>query len=335
MSLDLYLYSKKSPNRKSVEQLIFPLGFEPVDEPSGRWYWWFKTENYESLRGCRLYISKADPKDREIPRGTRTIFHSCTNAGRSYEDLAMQNNVLRKLKSVFGGSVYDPQEGRYAYIENDIPCLSPAEKRCGFVYANFHNNLGRAMMGTADLDPKFAGLKQIHEEMASYDRGIITNNLVAVFLVSILESFLKDLFIAYIDMHPKLQEKIFSKTSKIDYQTLRELLEKKKSLAEVEADSYTFQNLLSANAAYSTYIELNLFNVWNRKKKIGKRFYNIREIIEELVQLRHKIVHTAYLELDFDRAKVDKYRIAVELAGKFLAEALEKRGFRIDLEKYG
>lgn len=334
MSLDLYLYSKKSPTKESIEQVIFPLGFEPENDPSGMSYSWFKTDNYESLRGCRLYISKGDPKDKEIPRGTRTVFDSYSNAFRSYEDLAMQNNVIRKLKSAFGGSVYDPQEGRYGYIKNYITRLSPAEKRCGLVYGHLHNNLHRAKLGTSDLDPKFVGLKSIDERLPSLDKGLVTNNLIAVFLVSSLEAFLKDLFIAYVEMHPELQERIFNKSSKIDYQTLRELLEKEKTLVEVEADSYNFQNLQSANWAYSTYLKLNLFDLWNRKRKIGKRFHVIREVIEELIQLRHQIVHTAYLRVDFDGENVDKYRESVQCAGEFIAQALEKQGFRIHIEEH-
>ncbi len=136
-------------------------------------------------------------------------------------------------------------------------------------------------------------------------------------------------------MRPKLQERIFDRTSKVDFQTLKALLEKKKSLAEVEAGYYTFQNLPSANVAYSEYLELNLFKLWNRKKKIGKRFYSIREIVEELIQLRHEIVHKAYLKPDFDKIEVDRYRKAVELAGKSIVDALEQeKGFRIDLNKY-
>lgn len=326
MSLSLYLFSKKSPTTKSVEQVILPLGFEPVDKTSGGEYFWFKTDNYESLRGCRLYISKADPEDQEIPSGTRTIFHSYSNVFRSYEDLAMQNNVIRKLKSAFGGLVYNTDEGRYAYLKNDIPRLSPAEKRCGLIYGHFRNSLGRARMVTADLDPKLVGLKQIDENLALYDTGLITNSLIAVFLVSIFEAFLRDLFVGYIEMRPELQPSIFKKLSKTDYQELKKLLEAGKSHA------FNFQNLLSANRAYSTCLRLNLLELWDRKKKIGKRFYHIGKTIGELIQLRHDIVHNACLVLDFDRENIEKYRKSVEFAGEFLAEALEKQGFRIDIE---
>lgn len=335
MSICLYLYSKKSPTRDSIEQVIYPLGFEPVDEPSEKWYFYFKTENYESMCGCKLFVSKPDLHDEQMPRRTQTVFYAAVHGLRSYEDIAMQNNVIRKLRSVFGGSVYNDGDGRYAYVENYVPRLSPAEKRCGLVYRNFHLNIGRAWIVASDLDPHYVARKQLDEEMASLDRGLITNNLIAVFLVSTLETFLKDLFIAYVEMHPNLQEKIFDRTSKIDFQTLRVLLEKKKSLAEVEAGYYTFQNLSSANVAYSEYLQINLFKLWNRKKKIGKRFYSIREIIEELIQLRHEIVHKAYLKPDFHKIEVDRYRKAVELAGKSVVAALEQeKGFRIDLDKY-
>ncbi len=334
MSIDLFLYSKKTPSREAIEDIVFPLGFEPVDDQGERWYWWFKEENYESLRGCRLYVSPVKGSKEEYPRGTRTLFHSYTNAGRSHEDFEMQNNVLRMLKDKFGGSVFDPQEGRYAYLTNDIPKLSAAEKRCGFVYGRFYNNLGLAEMAVSDRDPKSSAAKQIFEGMTSYDKNVLTNNLVIVFLVSVLEVFLKDLFVSYVEAQPSVQEKIYAKTSKIDYPTLKELLERKRSLAEVEADSYTFQNISSANLAFSTYVNINLFKVWDRKKKIDKKFYNIREGILELLSLRHKIVHTAYMDGEADRGKLDKHRLIVFRAGELIVEALEKQGFRMDLEKY-
>lgn len=335
MSVYLYLYSKESPNRESIEQVILPLGFEPIDDFTGRWYHWLKTENYESMNGCKLFIEKPDPQERQIPRGTKTIFYAATHGLTTYEDTAMQNNVIRKLKSVFGGAVYNDGDGRYAYVKNDRPRLSSAEKRCGLVYNNFNLNTGRAQIATADFSPYYAKRKELDSELASFDSGLIINSLVAVFLVSTFETFLKDLFIAYVETHPKLEEKIFKRTSKIDFQTLKLLLGKEKSLAEVEADYYTFQNLPSANSAYSTYLQINLFKLWNRKRKIGKRLCKISDVIEELIQLRHDIVHTAYVKPDFDRAAVDFYRQAVEFAGEALVNSLEReKDFRIDLDKY-
>ncbi len=338
MSIELFLYSKQLPAKSAIEQIIYPLGFQPVDESIKRPYYYynyFEEENYESVCGVQLTVSKADPKDREIPRGTRTIFSARTAAGRCYEDIETQNNVIRKLKSVFGGSVYNDGDGRYAYVENYAPHLSAAEKRCGFVYLSFCMNIMRVVIVASKLDKDYIKRKELLGELYKFDKGLVTNNLIVVYLVSILETFLKDLFIAYIEMQPDLLQKIFDRSSKIDFQTLRALLEREKSLAEFEADYYTFQNLKSANLAYSTYLSVNLFNIWDRRRrKIDKKFYKVRDVVEELIELRHKIAHTAYLEPDFDEAQVKKYIEAVETAGKLLAEALEAKGFRIDLDKH-
>jgi hypothetical protein len=150
----------------------------------------------------------------------------------------------------------------------------------------------------------------------------------------VFESFLKDLFIAYLEMDREIQNRIFEKKSKIEYVTLKELLENKKTLAEIEADTYTFQNLHSANLAYSNYCGINLFQIWNKRKKIGKRFFNILKLLEELLQLRHRIVHTAYLQLDFNREHVEFFRKGISHAGKLIVDAFEKKKLRIDLEKY-
>ncbi|MGH7596216.1 MAG: hypothetical protein ACREOI_07680 [bacterium] len=284
MGIGLFLYSKNSPKTKNIEKIIFPLGFKPVDEPSGRWYWWFKTDNYESIRGCHLDVMRVND-NQDYPKGTKTVFSSHTSACRSYEDLEIQNRVLRELRNSFGGSIYDPQEDRYGYIKNDIPKLSPAEKRCGLVYSHFEDNLGRAMIATSDLDRRYIELRNLGNKDVelTYDKNMITNNFIVVFLVSVFESFLKDLFIAYLEMDREIQNRIFEKKSKIEYITLKELLENKKTLAEIEADSYTFQNLHSANLAYSNYCGINLFQIWNKKKKIGKRFFNILKLLEKLL----------------------------------------------------
>ena len=334
MSVYLYLYSKKPIARDAIERVIYALDFKPIGDSHGRWYWWFDEENYKSVCGCKLIISKPDPNDPSMPIGTQNVLYAVVHGLRSYEDVEMQNNVIRRLRSVFGGSVYNDGDGRHSYAKNYIPRLSPAEKRCGLIYGSFLINLGRALFALSDIQPEFNKRQQLLGEFASFDKGLITNNLVTVFLVSILETFLKDFFIAFVEMHPDLQEKIYEKQSKIDFQTLRALLGKEKTLAEVEAENYTFQNLGSANQAYLNYLKINLYDLWNKKRKFNNRFYKIREAVEELMQLRHKIVHTAYLNPNLDKAEVDKYRKIVESAGSLLAESLEKKDFRIDLDKY-
>lgn len=335
MSVDLFLYCKKTPSKAAIEKVILPLGFRQKSVGKKHsWYFWFEEGNLASTRGCWLEWYKYQAGE-EAPRGTKTIFVATTYAGRSYEDFDMQNKVIRELRNRFGGSVYNTDDGRYSYLENDIPKLRYPEKRCGFVYLNMQQLMWRladipcevpAEKRTGPLEEH--GLMSIHPD-------IIRNNLLLPFPVSSLESFLRDLFVAFVDSNPNLSERIYQRQGKLEYAALRDLLEGKMSLAEHEANNYSFQNLESANVAFQRYIGVNLFNVWGKRKKFSGKFYAVREVLQELLNLRHRIIHDAYIEPNLGRNGTIRYIRFVEYAVALLARHLEEeKNFRIDLEKY-
>lgn len=336
MSVDLFLYCKSSPSKSAVERVIVPLGFgiEEIKGTRGPEYIWFEEKDLASLRGCWLHWYRCEAGE-EAPRGTKTVFVAATYAFRSREDLDMQNQVIRELKKKFGGSVYDPQEGRYAYLENDLPRLSYAEKRCGLVYLNMQRTIWR-ITGLACEVPverrtgpfEEHGLLWVHP-------AIIWNNVLLPFLVSCLESFLREFFVAFVDSHPDLSERVYERQGKLEYAELRDILEGKVSLAEHEANNYAFQNLASANVAFQRYIGVNLFSVWEKRKKFNGKFFVVRDVLQELLSLRHRITHEAYIELNLGKNETTKYIKFVEYAVDLLARQLEQRkNFRIDLEQY-
>ncbi len=316
MSIDLFLRCKTKPSVKKLEAVIFPLGWKKKDHihlKGERSYYWFQSENFMSIRGCWLFVRKPDEED---PKGTKVVFHSYSNAARSHEDLEAQNEVIRALRKEFGGSLYDPQANRASYLHNDIPKLSPGEKACGFVYINFQRNLSRAF--------------EIIDE-----HEVLRNNVTIPFLIACFESFLKEFFIAYLETHPDVQEKVYEKTSKITYGEVRALLKHEKTLAEVEADNYSFQNLDSANHAYKTYIDIDIYALLNERRRVGKTSRVVREVVQELLELRHEIVHAAHIDQYLDKGRMEIYIGYLRKAGQlFVDKFLVEKDFRIDLEEY-
>lgn len=338
MSLDLCLYCKEKPSKSAIEKVILPLGFK-IQETAGKeppWYFWFEKTNLTSLRGCWLYWFKGDAGE-EAPRNTKTIFVATTYAGRSFEDLDMQNQVIRKFKKKFGGSVYDPQWDRYGYLQNDIPKLTYPEKRCGLVYLDMRQLIWDITDIPQDAPMKAGKTNRLLKEFGVrwFPPEIIRNNVLLPFLVSSLESFLRNFFVAFVDSHPNLSERIYERQGKLEYAALRDLLEGKVSLAEHEANNYSFQNLESTNVAYLRYIGVNLFSVWEKRKKFNGKFYIVRKVLQELLNLRHRIIHNAYIEPNLDINGTMRYIKFVEYAVALLAQHLEKeKNFRIDLEEY-
>jgi len=330
MSLDLYLRTKARRTVEEIESVIIPLGWKKSDEEKS--YYWYQTENLESTRGCWLFYSFDVEGE---PEGTQLVFHSYSNAGRSYEDLEAQNNVIKLLRKNYGGSLYNPQEGNSSYLTNDIPKLSKAEKACGLVFTHFQENLSRARLVANDNPKGKTNLGGFDSYFLTLDTHILRNNMTIPFLVATLESFLKNFFIKYIESHSEIQERLFEKKSKIDYIQLKELLSGNKSIVEVEAEEYTFQNLFSANNAYKKYLEVDIFEILNKKKKYKNSYSIVRTVISELIELRHKIAHTAFIDVGLDKSRVEKYIFYLGLAGDLFAEKfLIEKNFRIDLDEY-
>lgn len=341
MSVDLHLYCKKTPSKHATEKVIIPLGFQE-QEPLARghhWYYWFEERALASTRGCYLSWRRGGhPSDWPgSGRETKTVFTATTYAARSYEDVEMQNRVIRELRKTFGGSVYDPQDGRRAFLENDLPRLKYAEKRCGFVFLNMQEALWR--LGALPTDPpeseaRSGGSLEEHG-LTDIPRAIVLNNLILPYLVSSLESFLRRFFIAFVDSHPELSERVFERQGKLEYAELRPLLEGKISLAEHEAANYSFQSLESANAAFERYVGINLFRVWGKRRKFAGRFFLVRDVLQQLLDLRHRIVHEAYIAPELGKEATLHYIRFAEFGVQMLADELERsRSFRIDLEKH-
>jgi len=335
MSIDLFLRCKRSPSTKAVEKVVLPLGWEKQEYfpgSKGRSYVWFHRENYESTRGCWLFITKPEETD---PKGTKLVFHAYSNAGRSHEDYEAQNGVIKALRKSFGGSIYNPQEGNQSYLVNDIPKLSPSEKACGFTYIDFQHNLNRASMAVSDISENTKKMMELGEWYASLDVGLLRNNTLLPFVVASLESFLKEFFTEYLETHPDVLEKVYEKKSKIEYSELKKLLSGEKSLAQHEADNYTFQNLYSANNAYKNYIDVDIFKILDQRKKVGKKVKVVRNVIVEMLELRHRIIHAAHIEITLDKDKMSTYIAYTRKAGELLVNTfLSEKQFRIDLEEW-
>jgi glutathione synthase/RimK-type ligase-like ATP-grasp enzyme len=113
MSIDLNLRCKKIIAEDEVSGIISALGFRKMNGG----YFWFET--FQSFRGCWLTWTQAT----ENPK---TEFTASTNSARSYWDMKMQNDVIRKLRDSFGGYIFDPQSGGKRFLELPEELLTPA-----------------------------------------------------------------------------------------------------------------------------------------------------------------------------------------------------------------
>jgi len=327
MSIDLELRSPHYITKKELENIIFPLGWT-IDRRYNA-YIWYQTSNYESIRGAWLNIGYTENTQY---RKTKTIIYTMTNSGRSFENLEAQNNVLKVLKRHFGGYIYNTQEGTRSYIYNDLPKLLPIEKALGFVYTTYSHNIMRASFIIEEVDERIISSQDSF--FASLDKSLLRNNTVIPFLVTSLETLLKYTFIKYIENDDVAVEQIYKKNDKIHFSKLKGLINGQISLAEIESKEFNFQNLTSAHEGYKKYLGVDLFTILNIDLEYEGVSYSFREVLSEIIQMRHEFIHEGVLNTKLGRAVMNKYIYFMkEFGAKFIEEFNLKKNLRLDLEE--
>jgi len=186
-----------------------------------------------------------------------------------------------------------------------------------------------------DVGEDMARFRDIVPFMLTLDRDLLTNNMLVPFMVAAFESFLREFFVAYLETNPAIEEKIYEKRSKLDYGQIKELMDGSKSLARIEAEEYSFQSLRSANLAYGKYLDMDLLATFSTRKKHAGKVERVLAALDELLELRHRIVHEAFIDTELDRKRVERYLFYLRASGRLFVKAfLDSKGFRADLESY-
>ncbi|PFO03748.1 hypothetical protein COJ85_13985 [Bacillus sp. AFS076308] len=330
MSIELKLLVDKYIDKEDIEQIIFNLGFKK-NEIRGNYLW--HNSDYVSTRGCwfdfqfdvEVFIS-AEP---ELHKVYKTVLSTKTYSGRSFSDIEMQMEVLRKIQEKYGGDVFDPDELEFGFFENDLPNLSRTEIGCGLAYMHFTHNLYKAKLLIEDVD-----LEEIKGKLALgfpiLNIELLRNNTLLPFFVSVLETFLKLFFMRYLETNDEAVNKIFSKKDKLPYSTVKDLISGEKTIIDIEMEEYSFQNFNSANRGYKNYLNFDLFKVLSNKIIYNENEETIASVLQEMINRRHEIIHEAKLEYHLDKSTMDKYYYFLEKFGEiFITEFMKKHKLRL------
>ena len=83
---------------------------------------------------------------------------------------------------------------------------------------------------------------------------------------------------------------------KVDFSTLLSVGNKHRTIENVIAENYTFQNINQLNKAYKDWLDIDVRKVLYKKRKIGRSITFLENRISEIIQLRHGVTH--HFEID-------------------------------------
>jgi len=330
MSVQLEILIGEHIDRRDIEDIISSLGFNKKEQYENEYLWY--NDDFVSTRGCWFsfgydVVVSYEKEDRVV----KTVCSTSTNAGRSYDDFQIQIDTIKKIEEAFGGIIYT--DGELGYFENNLPKLTRTEIACGYAYLTFERNLAMAEQLIEEIDSRVLKYKELGIPPI-FEKNFLRNNTLVPFLVSIMESFLKTFLHNYIRTNQDAENLIFKKKDKLPYSIVRELLDKEKTIIEIEMDNYSFQNFNSANKAYIHFIQIDLFKeILSTKVVVDGQERSMVTILSELLEKRHRLIHEAELDYSLNKSQMEKYfNCLVLLKDTFKEVFKEKRKMRIDLE---
>lgn len=297
MGRDITLYPKKA-SKKELKDYLENLGFKKCDHlwdwPKGTLnYSWFDYEDFKSIDGVSADIYPIDEEEKEYTKNDWAL-HVRNVYSASWHDVNMLNRVLRDARKIFGGDIYgDYGKNRYAPLWEDES--TPLSRGIKNVYEHVDSNIKAVIYSMPEASIKNTlnteESNEMYEFLSLNDPSRVIYNGLVPFVVSMFEYFFSQCFQILIKYDKEAIQRRDNFNQKIDFQTAIELSEDKKTIEEVIASNYTFQNLSQLNKAYKDWLNIDVRNILYKKKKVGNSIKYLENRIAEIIQYRHGIVH--------------------------------------------
>jgi len=303
MGRDLTLYPAKA-SKEELKVYLVSLGFEPCkhfwDWPKGTLnFSWFSRKDFQSIDGVSADIYPVSAEEQDIP-GSRWALHVRNLYSASWHDVYMLNHVLRGARKRFGGTIKgDYGTNRYAPLWQDNS--TPMSRGVAGIFERIHQDLSAVKFALPQpiINQEIGTTKKISDFAAftnSLDPSRVIYNGLVPFAVSMFEYFFSQVFQVLIAYDPVALDKRKTHKLKIEFETLLEVSKEERTIENVIAETYTFQNLNQLNKAYKDWLDIDVRKILYKKKRIGRSIDFLEKRIAEIIQYRHGVVH--HFELD-------------------------------------
>ncbi|MBK1706560.1 hypothetical protein [Halochromatium glycolicum] len=336
MGRDLTLYPKEA-TREQLKEYVEGLGFSKCqhfwDWPAGTLnYSWFDDADFKSIDGVSADIYPVSGDELDIT-GNEWALHVRNLYSASWHDVKMLNEVLRGARKRFGGTIKgDYGTNRYAPLWDDDS--TPISRGITKVYQHVSQEIRAVKFALPDPihqqtlpdDKKIADFIEFTNSMDP--RRTIYNGLVP-FAVAMFEYFFSQVFKVLIAYDHTALKKRAEHKQKLDFAVLLEIAGNERTIEDVIASNYTFQNISQLNKAYKDWLGIDVRALLYRKRKIGNTISFLETRVSDIIQYRHGIVHR--FEIDRSLTK-EKFTHILEAIEKTMAEFVSHLELRYSMK---
>lgn len=296
MSIEIVLHPKHASKRE-LATLLTELGFIRTEHlwawPKGSSHFaWFDQTEYRSFDGVEATIYPPTEEAQANLGSCAWALHTRTRASASPADKGQQNHVIRTARRRFGGTFINDWYGRNRYTKV-LP--DPRDSRARGIYLTYTwittevRSVRLALPQPNKELEKLVGTEL--DELATSDPTRVLYNAIIPFAVAALETFLRRCFEILLQYDDSARGKLREETRKVEMVDVLKLHEGEKTIEEIIADQYSFQNLDSAHKAFRKWLSIDLGTILRTRKRIGSRRPILADRTRQLIGQRHAFVH--------------------------------------------
>ena len=335
MSIEIVFYPK-SATREQLQEHLLSLGFRASSHlwnwPEGSLhFYWFETDAYKSFDGVEATIFPISTETRAKYESDEWALHTRTRVAASPFDLEQQNTVVRTARKKFGGIFTNDWHGKNRYTPVDKDERGPIGRGIFISYEYVTDKLGAVKYALPQpMIQNFPDGDNLGNIMAQNDPSRVLYNALVPFAVAALEYFFSQTFKIFLHYDEKAQKRLQEQTRKIEMQDVMAISAGQKTIEDVIADWYSFQNIQSISNAFKDWFNIDLWKILRRRKKVGQRILLLEKQFDNIIQFRHGLIHRFEFDLDLSREQITEViDVALILVEAFIDYLENDKGIRI------
>ena len=142
--------------------------------------------------------------------------------------------------------------------------------------------------------------------LARADPTRVLYNALVPFAVAALEHFFGQAFRIFLRYDKRAQRRLLEQSRKVEFSDAMSLAANTKSIEDIVADWYSFQNIDSIHRAFNEWFGIDIWKLLRQRRKVGKRIDWLEKRLKNLIDFRHGVVHRFELNLDLNRAGIEE-----------------------------
>jgi len=333
VSIEVVLHPKNA-SRDQLRELLTEFRFAPTehlwDWPKGSLnYHWFDHTDYRSFDGVEATIYPPSDAKRIKQLGSCPwALHTRTRASASPSDKEQQNSIIRIARQKFGGNFYNDWYGKNRYTPVAPDPRDTAARGMYLAYEFVRHNISAVRFALPEPNEGFEKLVGTKvEALSTLDPTRVLYNGLVPFAVAALEHFFSQCFKILLKYEPRARERLKLQTRKIDLADVLAIEAGAKTIEDIVADWYSFQNIASIHNAFSDWFKIDFWKILRRRRKIGGRLPILEKRLNQLIQFRHGIVHGLSVDTELRKQQIQEILdLALAIIDTFVDYLEKERG---------